>query len=88
MAITKTTTVHRIEVYPAIDSSAADTSSAKHATMTVIYEDILDDPDDAELPAAITRVKSFTRYVEDGGAATDLAAEDNIVQDIAAALWT
>ena len=30
MAITKTTKVQRIEVYPIADSSAADTANAKH----------------------------------------------------------
>ena len=88
MAITKTTTVHRVEVFPPVDTSAADTANAKHETLTVVYEDTLDDSDDADLPVTATRVKYFTRYESDGGSATDMAGEDQMVQDIATALWT
>ena len=88
MAITKTTKVHRVETYPPVNPGAGDTINLHHPSITVIYEDTLDDPDDAELPLTVTRVKYFTRYVEDGGSATDMTGENQIVQDIAAALWT
>ena len=45
MAITKTTSVQRIEVYPPADSSADDTANAKHETLMVVYEDTLTDRD-------------------------------------------
>ena len=48
MAITKTTAVQRLEVYPPADSTAADTANAKHETMMVVYEDTLDDSADAD----------------------------------------
>ena len=87
MAITKTTTVQRIECYPPADSSAADTANAKHESLMVVYEDTLDDSTDADLPVTATRVKHLYKYVEDGGSATDYSGEDQLVQDIAGAIW-
>ena len=37
MAITKTRTVQKIEVYPPADTTAADTANAKHETLMVVY---------------------------------------------------
>ena len=88
MAITKTTTVQRIECYPPADSSAADTANAKHESLMVVYEDTLDDSTDADLPVTATRVKHLYKYVEDGGSATDYSGEDQLVQDIAGAIWS
>jgi hypothetical protein len=88
MAITKTTTVKRIEVYPPADSSAADSTNAKHETIMVVYEDTLDDSADADLPVTAIRVKHFTKYVEDGGAATDYSGEDALVQTVCGAIWS
>ena len=87
MAITKTTTVQRIECYPPADSSAEDTANAKHESLMVVYEDTLDDSTDADLPVTATRVKHLYKYVEDGGSATDYSGEDQLVQDIAGAIW-
>ena len=87
MAITKTTTVQRIECYPPADSSAADSANAKHESLMVVYEDTLDDSTDADLPVTATRVKHLYKYVEDGGSATDYSGEDQLVQDIAGAIW-
>ena len=88
MAITKTTTVQRIECYPPADTSAADTANAKHESLMVVYEDTLDDSTDADLPVTATRVKHLYKYVEDGGSATDYSGEDQLVQDIAGAIWS
>ena len=88
MAITKTTTVQRIECYPPADSSAADSANAKHESLMVVYEDTLDDSTDADLPVTATRVKHLYKYVEDGGSATDYSGEDQLVQDIAGAIWS
>ena len=87
MAITKTTKVQRIEVYPIEDSSAADSSNAKHERVMVVYEDTLDDSADADLPVTAIRVKHFGKYVEDGGAATDYSGEDALVQTVCGAIW-
>ena len=88
MAITKTTTVQRIECYPPADSSAEDSANAKHESLMVVYEDTLDDSTDADLPVTATRVKHLYKYVEDGGSATDYSGEDQLVQDIAGAIWS
>ena len=57
MAITKTTAIQRLEVYPPADSSAADTANAKHETVMVVYEDTLDDTADADLPVVASMLK-------------------------------
>tara|TARA_R100000231_G_scaffold58791_1_gene48468 strand:+ start:452 stop:718 length:267 start_codon:yes stop_codon:yes gene_type:complete len=88
MAITKTTTVQRIEVYPPADTSAADTTNAKHETVMVVYHDTLDDSGDADLPVVATRVKHLSKFVEDGGAATGYATEDTLVKTILDAIWS
>ena len=87
MAITKVTTVQRLEVYPAADTSAADTENAKHETVMVVYNDTLDDTGDADLPVTATRVKHLNKFVADGGAATDYSSEDSLVQTVCAAIW-
>lgn len=87
MAITKVTTVQRIEVYPISDSSAADTANAKHESVMVVYNDTLDDSTDADLPVTATRVKHLYKFVEDGGAATNYSSEDALVQTVCGAIW-
>jgi hypothetical protein len=88
MAITKTTAVERIEVYPIADSSAADSANAKHESVMVVYNDTLDDSSDADLPVTATRVKHLFKFVEDGGAATDYSGEDALVQTVCGAIWS
>ncbi len=87
MAITKTTAVQRIEVYPIADSSAVDSANAKHESVMVVYNDTLDDSSDADLPITATRVKHLYKFVEDGGAATDYSGEDALVQTVCGAIW-
>ena len=87
MAITKTTKVQRVEVYPLADSSAADTTNAKHPTLMVVYEDTLDDSGDADLPVVATRVKYLNKFVEDGGAATNYSSENELVKSICDKIW-
>ena len=87
MAITKTTKVERIEVYPLVDSSAADTSNDKYPQVMVVYHDTLDDSGDADLPVTATRVKHLTKFVEDGGAATNYSTEDALVKSICDKIW-
>jgi len=82
MAITKTTTVQRVEVYP-------------DNRLMVVYTDLSDDPDDDQLPHESNRVVHLTKMTsttaEDGTvteAATDVSGHDPLVQTIAAAVWT
>jgi hypothetical protein len=99
MAITKTTHVQRCEVYPKQDASAADTLSHAWPTLMVAYNDVLDDPDDAELPITATRVKNLEKFTitygtdEDGNptessAATVVTGEDALVQSICGVIWS
>ena len=87
MAITKTTKVGRIEIYPPVDSTAATTKMEAHETVMVVYEDILDDSEDADLPVTATRVKNITKLVADDGANTDYSSEDALVKTVCAAVW-
>lgn len=99
MAITKTTIVQRCEVYPAHDSSAASTTNEAWPTLLVVYNDVLDDPDDAELPVTAMRTKHLSKFTithgtdSDGSptessAATSVSGEDQLVQDICGAIWS
>lgn len=99
MAITKTTRVQRAEVYPKANADAEVTTSAAWPTLMVVYEDVLDDPDDAELPVTATRVKHLQKFTvthgtdDDGNptessAATVVTGEAQLVQDICGAIWS
>jgi hypothetical protein len=88
MAISKTTTVDRVEVYLAEDSSADATSMQAHPRVIIFYSDTLDDPDDGELPVTAYREKVLYKFVEDGGSPTDTSGEDALVQTICSAVWS
>lgn len=86
MAITKTTTVQRVEVYPAADSSAAATENAAHETLMVCYLDSFDDSEDDTLPVTSSRVVHIQKFDNEGNA-TDVTSEDSLVQTICTAVW-
>lgn len=82
MAITKTTTVQRVEVY-------------EDARLMVVYTDVFDDPDDDQLPHTSQRVVHLNKMIsatdEEGNVTetpTDVSGHDALVQTIAAAVWT
>jgi hypothetical protein len=63
--------------------------------MMIVYTHTFDDSSDAELPVTTDKVKRLIRYtitVADDGTetstATDVTGEDQLVQDICAAIWT
>jgi len=87
MAITKVTTVQRMEVYPAVDPTVGDTKNEKYPWVMVVYQDKLDDSEDADLPVTATRVKHLYKLVTDDGAATDYSKEDALVKTVCAAIW-
>ena len=83
MAITKTTTVQRVEVYPPDNR------------LMVVYDDLFDDPDDDQLPHTSQRVVHLSKMTsttdEEGNVTetpTDVSGHDALVQTIAAAVWT
>ena len=89
MAITKTTAVETIEIRVKDGDDE----------MTVHYMHTWDDPDDNDAPVHKVISKALHRYTrttttdEDGNetattVATDLSGEDQLVQDIAAVIWT
>ena len=99
MAITKTTTVHRCEVYPKQDPAAAATLSEAWPRIMVVYEDLIDDTEDADLPVTATRVKNLSKFTvtmgtDDDGNPTESSAdtvitgEDALVQSICGAVWS
>ena len=98
MAITKTTKVQRCEVYAKADTDAEATVSAAWPTVMVVYEDMLDDSEDADLPVTATRVKHLEKFtitttedsegnVTQSSAATVVTGEDALVQTICTAVW-
>ena len=86
MAITKTTSVQRVEVYPAADSSAEATENVAHESVMVVYEDSFDDSSDDTLPVTSTRVINLQKF-DDEGNATDVTSHDSLVQTICTAVW-
>ena len=88
MAITNVRTLERVEVYPIADPSAADTANAKHESVVVVYNYTFDDSEDSNLPITTTRVTYLKKFVEDGGAATDVSSEDALVQAVCGAIWS
>jgi hypothetical protein len=87
MAITKVVKVREVRVYPATDSSAADSSNDKWPTLRVTKEFTLDDTGDAELPIVSQTRTALYRYNSDGSA-YDFASEDNLVKTIIGGVWT
>ena len=88
MAITKTIEFIKADVYPAFDSSAADTANAKHPTIRVDEHVTLDDADDDTLPIEHTTTRILSKFVSDGGASTNVSSENALVQSIAGAIWS
>lgn len=88
MAITKTTRVDRIAVYPKFDSSAAADTNEGNPSILVSVIHTLDDSEDSDLPVTSFQEKQILRYVENGGAATDISGEDPLVQAVAGGIWS
>ena len=86
MAITKTSVLSEVVVTPAIDSSAEDTANDKHPVIVVSHFDTY--TEDGVEDVARNRQTELKKFVEDGGAATDVSGEDAFVQTIATAIWS
>ena len=78
MAITLTRTVQRVETYPAV--LAAEEGETTYPTLMVVYNDVFDDPDDDQLPVTASKVSHFNQ-------GDDVSGEDELVQQIAGAIW-
>ena len=88
MAITKITKLEFIEVKPAMDTAAADNFNAKYPAVMLSILDTIDDAEDETLPVNNYRTKILQKFVEDGGAATDITGEDALVQTVCGAIWS
>jgi len=89
MAITKTTTVQHIRVFPAVSpEGGAEAGNLAWPSVLVVYNESFDDPDDLELPVEQTRSKTLTKFESDGTTATNVSSEDQLVQDICTAIWS
>ncbi len=92
MAITKARTVQRLEVYPATDSTAENTTNEGNPSVMVNYFHTFDDSSDDTLPVTTESVKHIYRFTNTGSEgeatpATDVTGEDQLVQDVCAAIW-
>lgn len=88
MAITKTRSVFRVDVFPPADSSLAASTNDANETIQIVYQNLFEDSSDSDLPITTTDSKFITRYVSDGGSATDYSGEDTLVRTIADAIWS
>ena len=85
MAITRTRSVARMEVY----------SRDSEWRVDVVYNEVFDDTEDAELPLERQRHVQLQRYTitqdadgNDVSNPTDISGEDAAVQTVCNALWT
>lgn len=85
MAITRTRSVARMEVY----------SRDSEWRVDVVYDVVFDDTEDAELPLESQRHVQLERYTvtqdadgNDVSNPTDISGEDAAVQTVCNALWT
>jgi hypothetical protein len=87
MAITKTRSVQRIEVHPAMEDG--------DERVMVVYENTFDDSEDDELPLVQTQVKHLEKTVTDNSdpenpvvTNTDISGENALVQTVCNAVWS
>ena len=87
MAITKTRSIQRLEVYPA--------SGDNDEHVMVVYTHTFDDSEDNELPVTNTHVKHLYKTTTDSSdpeniveVATDISGEDALVQTVCNAVWS
>lgn len=85
MAITKTKSVERIEVYPDGESDPR---------VMVVYNVVMDDPEDDELPVHTNKIVNLVKSSMDMSdpenpveVLTDISGEDALVQAVCNAVW-
>ena len=87
MAITKTREIERIDIQ---FEGAADLDAVLH----LVYVDVWDDPDDADLPVRKVSHETLTKYLppdplnmEEEQTLTDISGYSQVIQDICAVVW-
>ena len=91
MAINKTVTIERIEVYPPEDTTAENTNKAHeslHIVQTVVFTGTGQNSSDVDLPMS-SHVSKLLYYYSDeaNGTKTSLVGEDALVQTVGTAIW-
>ena len=82
MAITKTVNLAEIRIINA---------SSDSPILLIIEEMTMDDPDDNQLPVTTKNRRSIPKQTENAEGemvATDTSSEEQVVQDIATAIWS
>tara|TARA_S200000501_G_C20336034_1_gene531100 strand:+ start:150 stop:419 length:270 start_codon:yes stop_codon:yes gene_type:complete len=89
MAITKSTTLKRIEVKPAKNSGAGSDQNDKYPTLLIIYNDSMYD-DENKITTDVQRIVNYSKYITDGGAVTNYStsADDVLVKQIGDTIWS
>ena len=85
MAITKTEQLTQITINGLTESSG-------NSCIKLDYRIKLDDPEDDQLPIYSSKIKEIWRYLPHDGEGprpeADISGEDQLIQDIAALIWT
>ena len=85
MSISKTTILKNVSITPAINDGDVEDNSY-WPRLNVMYVDTFTDPDDSTLP--LSRERSCILYKYTNNDLTDVSTQDQLVQDICAAIWS
>ena len=92
MAINKTVTIERIEVFPPENTSAENTNKAHESIVvvsTITFTGTGQNASDVDLPMVQTTSKTLYYYSDEAnGTKTSVVGEDALVQTVANAIWS
>ena len=92
MAINKTVTIERIEVFPPENTSAENTNKAHesiHVVSTMTFTGTGQNSSDVDLPTSQSNSKTLYYYSDEAnGTKTSVVGEDALVQTVANAIWS
>ena len=92
MAINKTVTIERIEVFPPDDITAENTNKAHeslHIVQTVVFTGTGQNSSDVDLPMTSHITKTLYYYSDEAnGTKTSVVGEDALVRTVADAIWS
>ena len=92
MAINKTVTIERLEVFPPEDTTAENTNKAHesiHVVSTMTFTGTGQNSSDVDLPTSQSNSKTLYYYSDEAnGTKTSVVGEDTLVQTVANAIWS
>ena len=92
MAINKTVTIERLEVFPPEDTTAENTNKAHesiHVVSTMTFTGTGQNSSDVDLPTSQSNSKTLYYYSDEAnGTKTSVVGEDALVQTVANAIWS